>query len=256
MCVRDDNILRHSFGSIAESYDRLRPGPPDEAVRLVLRDDAADVLELGAGTGGLTRQLVRRHAHVRAVEPDDRMRALLLERVPEAEVRAGSAEEIPAENSAWDAVIGASMWHWVDQARAVPEVARVLRPGGTFALLWNGVDRSVDWVRSLWGGDTRRNPSGPAEGTARRRARHDVHVGVDDPFLEPTRRVVRWTRLMPQEDLVGMAGTYSAVIVMDPAERREYLASMARFLSTSEVPRRGDAVEVPMCCVCWWATRR
>ncbi len=51
------------------------PGPPDEAVRLALRADVVDVLELGAGTGGLTRRLVRHHAHVRAVEPDERMRA-------------------------------------------------------------------------------------------------------------------------------------------------------------------------------------
>jgi 16S rRNA A1518/A1519 N6-dimethyltransferase RsmA/KsgA/DIM1 with predicted DNA glycosylase/AP lyase activity len=106
--MRDDNVLRQSFGSIAESYDRLRPGPPDEAVRLALPDDAADVLELGAGTGGLTRQLLLHHAHVRAGEPDERMRAILRERVSGADVVAGSAEEIPAEDAAWDAVICSS----------------------------------------------------------------------------------------------------------------------------------------------------
>ena len=254
--MRDDNILRQSFGSIAERYDRLRPGPPDEAVRLVLPDDAVDVLELGAGTGTLTRQLVRRHGHVRAVEPDDRMRALLLERAPRADVVAGSAEEIPAESSSYDAVIGSSMWHWVDEARAVPEVARVLRRGGTFALLWNGVDRTVDWVQSLWAGGKQLNPQEQAGAAAARRVRHEVHLGAEDPFLEPERQVIRWTRLMPQEDLIGMAATYSAVIVMDPAERQEYLASMGRFLTMHEVPRRGDAIEVPMGCFCWWTTRR
>jgi hypothetical protein len=81
-------------------------------------------------------------------------------------------------------------------------------------------------------------------------------MGRRDLFVEPEREVVRWTRLMTQEDLVGMAGTYSAVIVMDPVERREYLASIARYLETHEVPRRGDAIEVPMRCLCWRTSRR
>ena len=254
--VRDDDVRRRSFGSIAERYDRLRPGPPDEAVRLAVPGNAVDIVELGAGTGALTRRLVRRHAHVRAVEPDERMREVLLGRVPEADVVAGSAEDIPAGDSSCDVVIGASRWHWVDEARAVPEVARVLRSGGTFALLWNGVDRSVDWVRSLWAGGQALDPGERSGVDAVRRARHEVHLGADDPFAEPEHHVVRWTRLMPQEDLVGMAGTYSAVIVMDPAQRREYLASLCRFLDTHDVPHRQGAIEVPMRCLCRRTSRR
>ncbi len=131
---------------------------------------------------------------------------ILREAVPAAEVVDGSAEEIPAEDASFDAVIGASMWHWVDEARALPEVARVLRPGGTFALLWNGVDRSVDWVRALWAGGKELGPRDHAGVDAVRRARHEVHLGAADPFLEPAREVVRWTRLMPQDDLVGIGG--------------------------------------------------
>jgi SAM-dependent methyltransferase len=255
--VRENNdLLRQSFGGVADTYDRLRPGPPDEAVQRVVPAAAVDVLELGAGTGGLTRQLVRRHAHVRAVEPDERMRAVLLERVPEADIVAGSAEEIPAPESSFDAVIGASMWHWVDEARALPEVARVLRPGGTFSLLWNGVDRSVDWVRALWAGGQALNEEDKNGLDAVRRSRHEVHLDPDGPFLEPTRQVIRWSRLMAPEDLVGMAGTYSAVIVMNPGQRQEHLASMSRFLETHDVPRREGAIEVPMRCLCWHTSLR
>jgi SAM-dependent methyltransferase len=256
--VRDDNdLLRQSFGTIAERYDRFRPGPPDEAVQRALPPEAIDVLELGAGTGGLTRRLVLRFPHVRAVEPDSRMRAVLLERVPQADVVAGSAEEIPAENSSFDAVVGASMWHWVDEERALPEVARVLRPGGSFSLLWNGVDRSVDWVRSLWAGGKELDREEKVGEDARRRARHEVHPGAAGGlFLEPERQVIRWTRAMPKEDLVGMAGTYSAVITMDAVERREYLASIARFLETHDIPLGGDAIEVPMRCICWRTSLR
>ena len=255
--MRENNdVLRQSFGTIAERYDRFRPGPPDEALWRALPAGARDVLELGAGTGSLTRRLVRHCPHVRAVEPDGRMRAVLRERVPEAEVVAGSAEEIPAQDSSFDAVIGASMWHWVDEERALPEVARVLRPGGSFSLLWNGVDRSIDWVRSLWAGGKELNGEEKAGTDARRRARHEVHLEPGGPFLEPERRVIRWTQPMTWEDLVGMAGTYSAVITMDAAERREYLAAMSRYLETHEIPHGQGTVEVPMRCLCWRTSRR
>ena len=65
---------------------------------------------------------------------------------------AGTAEQIPADAASRDVVIAQSAWHWVDEARAVPEVARVLRPGGRLSLVWSGPDRTVDWMRSLWAG--------------------------------------------------------------------------------------------------------
>jgi len=253
---KDDELRRQSFGSIADGYDRFRPGPPAEAVRWAIPSEAADVLELGAGTGALTRQLVERHRHVRAVEPDDRMRAVLGQRVPGADVVAGQAEQIPAEDASFDAVIGSSMWHWVDQSRALPEVARVLRPGGAFALLWSGTDRTVAWMRSLWAGGTELNDGQAGDEDSRRRRRHTVALPPDAPFLEPETRAVRWTRLMTREDLVGMAGTYSAVITMPAPEREAYLAGFARYLHTHDVPTSEGLVEVPMRCLCWRTWRR
>jgi SAM-dependent methyltransferase len=252
----DRDLRRQSFGSIAEGYDRFRPGPPEKAVRWAVRPEAVDVLEIGAGTGALTRLLVGRHAHVRAVEPDGRMCAVLRERVPSAEVVAGQAEHIPAEDASFDAVIGASMWHWVDERRALPEVARVLRPGGSFSLLWSGTDRSVGWMRSLWAGGQELNEGEIDQADHRRRGRHVIHLEPDDPFLEPEHQVIRWTRPMTKEDLVGMAGTYSDVITLPPPARAEYLASVARFLETQDVPMSQGLVEVPMRCICWRTSRR
>jgi SAM-dependent methyltransferase len=252
----DQEVRRQSFGSIAETYDRFRPGPPPEAVRWAVPAEAVDVLELGAGTGALTRQLVDEHAHVRAVEPDARMCAVLRERVPSAEVVAGQAEDIPAGDASFDAVIGASMWHWVDQTRALPEVARILRPGGSFSLLWSGTDRSVDWMRSLWAGDRELQGGDIDQADSRRRRRHVIDLGPDAPFVEPEHEVIRWTRLMAKEDLIGLAGTYSDVITLPAGERDEYLASVARFLETQKVPMRQGLVEVPMRCICLRTFRR
>jgi SAM-dependent methyltransferase len=246
---------RQSFGAIAEDYARFRPGPPAEAVRWLLPPAADDVLEIGSGTGALTTLLTESVRHVRAVEPDARMRAVLRQRVGDVEVVAGRAEELPADDASFDVVIGSSMWHWVDEEMALAEVARVLRPGGTLALLWSGTDRSVGWMRSLWSGGLL-TPEQIAQADADRRDRHAVHLGSHSPFHEPEARVIRWSQAMTPEELVGLAGTYSEIITMDPSDRQDYLAAIARFIETHPVPRRDGAVDVPMRCRCWRTSLR
>ena len=100
------------------------------------------MLDLGAGTGKLTRVLARRYARVTAVEPLDGMRGILERVVPDVEALPGSAEQIPLDDASVDAVFAAQAFHWFDHERAVPEIARVLRPGGILALVWNGPDAS------------------------------------------------------------------------------------------------------------------
>ena len=99
----------------------------------------------------------------------------------------GHAEKLPAASSSFDVVIAASAWHWVDEERAVPEVARVLRPGGRLALVWSGPDRSVDWVRSLWAGGIIFSPEEQADVDAAPEAASRVNVDVagPSPFLAP-----------------------------------------------------------------------
>ena len=100
------------------------------------------MLDLGAGTGKLTRVLAARYAHVIAVEPLDGMRGILERVVPDVEALPGSAERIPLDDASVDAVFAAQAFHWFDHDRAIPEIARVLRPGGVLALVWNGPDES------------------------------------------------------------------------------------------------------------------
>jgi SAM-dependent methyltransferase len=91
--LQDENtaVLRGAFGAVAGEYDRLRSGPPPDALDWMLPQDATDALEIGAGTGILTRLLVERVGHVTAVEPDDRMRAVLSTTTAGADVRSGVA---------------------------------------------------------------------------------------------------------------------------------------------------------------------
>jgi SAM-dependent methyltransferase len=121
----------------ADDYERGRPGYPAAALDLAGLSSAAAVLDLGAGTGKLTRLLAGRFAHVTAVEPADPMRGVLAARCPDVQVFGGSAEQIPLGNASLDGVFAAEAFHWFDWERALVEIARVLRPRGSLILLWN-----------------------------------------------------------------------------------------------------------------------
>lgn len=133
-----------SFELVADVYERARPEYPQEAIdwiaeRLGLRRGRT-VLDLGAGTGKLTRALVKTGARVIAVEPGDAMRARLEQAAPEAEALRGSAEQIPLGDRSVDAITAGQAFHWFRHDEAIPELHRVLRPGGGVALLWNSRD--------------------------------------------------------------------------------------------------------------------
>jgi SAM-dependent methyltransferase len=257
--LQDENsaILSRSFGVVADEYDRLRSGPSAAALDWLLPKAASDVLEIGAGTGILTRLLAARVEHLTAVEPDERMRAVLAAADPRIDVLAGQAEEIPADSSSVDVVIAQSAWHWVDESRAIPEVARVLRPGGRLSLVWTGPDRSVDWMRSLWAGGIVFSPEEKTDVDGRRKRRHLVSVdaGGASPFLQPETKMFQWTRSMSKADLVALSATYSAVITMDEDTRRAHLEGMTRFLDEYEEFAGLDAIDVPMRSYCWRATK-
>ena len=123
-----------AFDAVAEDYDRGRAGWPREVLDGV---DAQTVLDLGAGTGKLTRLLVERYPEVYAVEPLAGMRAVLARNVPEATVLPGDAERIPLDDGSVDAVFVAEAFHWFDSKAAALEIARVLRPNGVLVVTFN-----------------------------------------------------------------------------------------------------------------------
>src|SRR6201994_3924951 len=138
-----------SFGGAAATYERGRPPYPPEALDWLLPPGARRVLDLGAGTGKLTRELAGRGLDVVAVEPLAGMRDELSRVLPGTPVLDGSAEHIPLPDGSVDAVLAAQAWHWVTPERAAPEVARVLVPGGTLGLVWNERDDAEPWVTEL-----------------------------------------------------------------------------------------------------------
>ncbi len=146
-----------SFAGVADAYERARPGYPAEAVSWLVTGSAhgtagggsSRVVELGAGTGKLTRSLVADGHRVLATDPLEPMLRHLTSAVPEAIATRGTAEQIPVRGRWADVVVSAQAYHWFDRSRALPEIARVLRPGGHLALAWNERDERIPWVKRL-----------------------------------------------------------------------------------------------------------
>jgi ubiquinone/menaquinone biosynthesis C-methylase UbiE len=214
--VSDPRYAR-SFDSVAEQYERARPEYADEAVdwlveRLGLMPGSR-VLDLAAGTGKLTRQLVRRGLDVVAVEPGDEMRGVLERVVPEVEALAGAAEAIPLPDASVDAVTVGQAFHWFDRDAAIAEMRRVLRPGGCAALLWNRWDEAdplLSEVDALL---------------------HEIRPPVvrrDDFTREHERRGFRQLRQVSVDALVEWAGSTSGWINASPEKQREIEAEIRR----------------------------
>jgi len=129
-----------SFDRVADEYERTRPGYPPELLEQVPLGADSAVLDLGAGTGKLSRVLAERFRRVTAVEPLANMRKMLERVVPEVDAVEGTAERIPLDDQSVDGVFAAQAFHWFDKSAALPEIARVLRAAGIFAIVWNQGD--------------------------------------------------------------------------------------------------------------------
>jgi SAM-dependent methyltransferase len=240
-----------SFGGAASHYERYRPGPPVRAVDWVLPEPVRTVVDLGAGTGALTRLLVGRADEVVAVEPDDRMRAVLAEAVPGARAVAGRGESIPLPDGSVDAVLASSSWHWMDPVPTLLEVGRVLVPGGTVAAMWSGPDPETGLIaqaRALLSGD-----GDPAVAGIDDESQAELSRAINDrnalpqtllippgvPFDQPEQTVVTWDVALNADDLIGLLGTFSWVILMED-EARERLFETTRSVLRDALGVSGD----------------
>jgi len=237
-----------SFGAVAATYAAVRPGYPSAAARWGLPPDARVALDLGAGTGKVTEALSTLGLTVHAVDPDERMLDELRRVAPAAHAQPGSAEAIPLPDASVDAVLVGHAFHWFGPA-ALGEMARVLRPGGTVALLWNLRDDGTDWVErlstliALGAQDSTRYESPPP-------------FAENSDFTAPVRRTFTHTQRIDRAGLLALAGTRGYVLALPEDRRRAVLADVARLIDTHPQLAGRDQFELPYVTEVWRATRR
>jgi SAM-dependent methyltransferase len=210
-----------SFHRAAEEYERGRPGWPAEVLDLVPVADDSTVLDLGAGTGKLTRILAGRYRRVLALEPLDELRAILAERMPSAKPLPGVAEAIPLGDAEVGAVFAAQSFHWFANEVALAEIARVLRPGGVFARLWNEALEPSPLPDAY-----RRRLSDLHDEMRPSEIPDDVFDGT--PFGVSSEGAVEHEQISTRDDVLAFAASVSWVANRD--DRDEVLAELAEML--------------------------
>jgi SAM-dependent methyltransferase len=230
--------LAQRFAEVADAYERGRPDYPPAVVGAFAAEleipPGAPVLDLAAGTGKLTVSLMRAGFDVVAVEPQGALRTMLASKVGAERVKEGTAEAIPLADDSLAAVTVADAFHWFDQAAALKEIHRVLRPGGGLAVLFN----LPDWTGTAWADEV---------GKLMVESRPE-HPGFDGrPWHESLREVSGWseprevrvTTNQPAsvERLLDYLASASWVAAMAEGERRELLEKIETIVRAGGMPR-------------------
>jgi SAM-dependent methyltransferase len=239
--ARIHRAAAEGFARSADAYERGRPGYPDAAIRHLIAQlpPLPVVLDLAAGTGKLTRPLLEAGVSVIAVEPVAEMRAALPET---ARALDGTAEAIPLERAAVDAVTVGQAFHWFDGAAALAEIARVLNPGGALALLWNRrveddpLNRAIEELVAPYRADV------PTHRGDAWRGAFDGHPQFG-PLAE---RVFENQQELDADGLEARVGSISFIAALEPAERGRVLAR-ARALAGSGAVTVPYRTEVQVC---------
>lgn len=234
-----------SFDETAATYAAVRPAYPIGAVAWLVPLDARRVLDLGAGTGKLTRQLVDTSYEVVAVEPSPQMGAELSAYVPEAELRIGTAEDIPLPDADVDAVVVGSAFHWFDPERALAEVTRVLRPGGRLGLVRNRPDDRYPWVARV----------DEITGAGARRGKRRPTPTIAPSFTAVEEAEFPHSQLVSRESLAALVRTFSYYLIQDQVGRADLLRRVDDLVARQPALAGRETFALPYVTRCWRATR-
>ncbi|SEQ29855.1 Methyltransferase domain-containing protein [Lentzea xinjiangensis] len=230
-----------SFGAQAEAYAEHRPDYPVAAIRWALEplatSERLELLDLAAGTGKLAAGLVAEGHRVTAVEPNEQMLSELVRRVHDVRALPGHAEHIPVPDHTVDAVFVGTAFHWFDQEKALPEIARVLRPGGVLAAMWNEPDTDVEWVAEFE----------RISGTSVESQRDAPTCVRPHPLFEAVERraFAHAHHRNSPEDLIATTNTLSRMLVIDDEERAAVNEKLLAFLRSRPETSNGP-FDVPL----------
>ena len=197
------------------------------------------VADIGAGTGKMSELLARAGAVVDAVEPSKAMRAQASS-IPGVTWHGGVAEDTGLPDGAFDIVVFAQSWHWVDSELAGREAARILTPGGTLGIVWNQMDVSIPWVhrltRIMRSGDVHRPDRPPTPGSG---------------FTPMRLTQITWEDVMTPEQILTLGTTRSSFIRSSQAGRERMQANLRWYLYEHLGYTPGENVAIPYTTLVW-----
>lgn len=239
-----------AFEAVAGEYDRARPGYPAGAFDAIGHLEGRSVLDVGAGTGIATRQLLERGARVIAIDPGERILAKAVDHTPDLPAVVADGVRLPVRDRTVDVVCFAQSWHWLDAATRLFEVHRVLRPGGRWAGWWSHAwADSERWFDACW---SVIEASCPGTHRDQRNTDWGATIDVPDLFAVAPRIVVPWTRSVSTEAWLTDQASHSYVAGLDPDAREGLLAELRRIVETEF---GAGTMTVPYETWLWTATR-
>jgi SAM-dependent methyltransferase len=249
-------LARVGFQQGAERYERARPEAPPVAVDALVRvleiSERARVLEVGAGTGKLSRLVAPHAGSYVAIEPVPAMRTQFREALPGIPLLSGLAERLPLRSSTVDAVAAAQAFHWFDAPRAIAEMHRVLRPGGTVGLLWNVRDESMEWVRAMTHVIDRYSGGGPRFRDSTWRS-----AWAQAPGFEPLEKLAfPFVQRLDRDTTVARFTSVSFVASLGESCYREAEAAIRHLLDTHPQTAGRDKIELPYRCEIYFTRAR
>jgi ubiquinone/menaquinone biosynthesis C-methylase UbiE len=227
---------------VVDAYDRARPTYPREAAQWLVGQEAATVLELGAGTGKLTEQLLALGHGVVATDPDTAMLERLKRNLPEASTLLAHAEDLPVGDHGFDAVVAAQAFHWFDLDLALPEIARALKRGGRVGLIWNQRDETIPWVRRL----------GELIGTQEQLDEPAAALAESGLFGEVEETSFKHWQQIDRTSIQQLVLSRSNVAVLDEEARAAKMAEVVAFYDG--FGRGMDGMQLPYVARCFRAT--
>jgi len=237
--------LASAFQSGAESYDKIRPSYPEDALDFALQDQPTNAVDIGCGSGIFTEQLVARGLDVSAVDPSADMLTVLNKRLPDVLTMCASGEATGLGENSVDLVTYAQAWHWVDHPKASAEAARLLHDRGWLTLLWNQLDVSIPWVHRL----------------ARIMHAGDVHRPELEPplgreFAKPEHGIWHWSMPLDFDEIIELTKSRSYYRKSTPTIQAKVEANLAWYWGEHLGYDLQEKVQVPYLTHAWRSRRR
>ncbi len=247
--------VSRGFAPSSELYEKIRPDYPEAAVAILVRELGISrgrvVVDVGAGTGKLTRMLAPTGATLIGVEPLAEMRERFAASVPTAVPFEGTAEKMALRDGSAHAITVGQAFHWFDGDRALAEFHRVLAPGGTLGLIWNVRDRRTPWVAAFDALIDAVDPDRPDHQTGKWRAAFE-RTALFGPLHHED---VEYAQTLTSTEIVDRAASVSSIAALPDADRERVLEGFRRLAGTHPDLRDRSSVRLPYLTKVYWTER-